>query len=135
MADAKARAIDWLEAEGTGERTVQYRLRDWLLSRQRFWGCPIPVIYCDDCGIVPVPDADLPIVAPDDVEFTPSGESPLKHHDGFLNVTCPACGEEVPDRARFCPACGTPQNPIAAAAGDEERRIVTVTSLEEAKDK
>ena len=92
VADAKARAMDWLEAEAIGERTVQYRLRDWLLSRQRFWGCPIPVIYCDDCGIVPVPDADLPVVAPDDVEFTPSGESPLKHHDGFLNVTCPACG-------------------------------------------
>jgi len=92
VAEAKAKAIDWLEAEGIGERTVQYRLRDWLLSRQRFWGCPIPVIYCDGCGIVPVPDRDLPVVAPDDVEFTPSGESPLKHHDGFLNVPCPTCG-------------------------------------------
>ncbi|MET0826694.1 MAG: leucine--tRNA ligase, partial [Acidimicrobiales bacterium] len=92
VADAKAKAIEWLEAKGIGERTVQYRLRDWLLSRQRFWGCPIPVIFCDDCGIVPVPEADLPVVAPDDVEFLPTGESPLKHHAGFLNVTCPACG-------------------------------------------
>ncbi|MET0150381.1 MAG: leucine--tRNA ligase, partial [Acidimicrobiales bacterium] len=92
VADAKAKAIEWLEEKGIGERTVQYRLRDWLLSRQRFWGCPIPVIFCDDCGIVPVPEADLPVVAPDDVEFLPTGESPLKHHAGFLNVTCPACG-------------------------------------------
>ncbi|MET0880519.1 MAG: leucine--tRNA ligase, partial [Acidimicrobiales bacterium] len=92
VADAIAKAIDWLEDQGIGERTVQYRLRDWLLSRQRFWGCPIPVIYCDDCGIVPVPEADLPVVAPDDVEFLPTGESPLRHHAGFLNVACPACG-------------------------------------------
>jgi leucyl-tRNA synthetase len=89
---AKAKAIEWLEAQGIGDRKVQYRLRDWLLSRQRFWGCPIPVIYCDDCGIVPVPDEDLPVVAPDDVEFLPTGESPLKHHEGFLHVPCPACG-------------------------------------------
>ncbi len=60
-ADAIAKAIDWLEAQGIGERKVNYRLRDWLLSRQRFWGCPIPVIYCADCGIVPVPEADLPV--------------------------------------------------------------------------
>ncbi len=92
VTEAKAKAIDWLEEQGIGERTVQYRLRDWLLSRQRFWGCPIPVIYCDGCGIVPVPDQDLPVVAPDDVEFLPTGESPLKHHAGFLNVECPACG-------------------------------------------
>ena len=92
VAEAKAKAIDWLEEQGIGERTVQYRLRDWLLSRQRFWGCPIPVVYCDGCGIVPVPDQDLPVVAPDDVEFLPTGESPLKHHAGFLNVECPACG-------------------------------------------
>jgi leucyl-tRNA synthetase len=92
VTDAKNAAIDWLAEKGIGERTVQYRLRDWLLSRQRFWGCPIPVIYCDDCGIVPVPEADLPVVAPDDVEFMPSGESPLKHHAGFLKVACPACG-------------------------------------------
>ena len=74
---AKARAIDWLESEGIGERMVNYRLRDWLVSRQRFWGCPIPVVYCPDHGIVPVPADQLPVLAPDDVEFLPTGESPL----------------------------------------------------------
>ena len=73
-----AKAIDWLEAEGIGERKVNYRLRDWLLSRQRFWGCPIPVVYCPQHGIVPVPDDELPVLAPDDVEFRPTGESPLR---------------------------------------------------------
>jgi leucyl-tRNA synthetase len=92
VADAKARAIEWLEAEGLGERKVNYRLRDWLLSRQRFWGCPIPIVYCPDHGAVPVPESELPVLAPDDVEFRPTGESPLKSHEGFLNTTCPQCG-------------------------------------------
>jgi leucyl-tRNA synthetase len=92
VAEAKAKAIDWLEAEGIGVRTVNYRLRDWLLSRQRFWGSPIPIIYCPDHGAVPVPDEDLPVVAPDDVEFLPTGESPLRHHEGFLHTVCPICG-------------------------------------------
>ena len=91
-ADAVAAAIDWLENQGLGERKVNYRLRDWLVSRQRFWGCPIPVVYCDDHGMVPVPRDELPILAPDDVEFRPTGESPLKYHEGFLNTTCPKCG-------------------------------------------
>ncbi|HUW01744.1 MAG TPA: leucine--tRNA ligase [Acidimicrobiales bacterium] len=90
--DAIAAAISWLEAEHIGNATVNYRLRDWLLSRQRFWGCPIPVVYCPDHGIVPVPDDELPVVAPDDVEFLPTGESPLRQHDGFLRTTCPTCG-------------------------------------------
>lgn len=90
---AKAAAMDWLSEQDLGDRKVNYRLRDWLLSRQRFWGCPIPMIYCDDCGVRPVPDADLPIVAPDDVEFTATGESPLQSHAGFLNTTCPDCAK------------------------------------------
>src|SRR3546814_2116662 len=90
MAEAKARAIDWLTANGIGQHRVNYRLRDWLLSRQRFWGCPIPIVYCTSCegldgnGAVPVPDDQLPVIAPDDVEFLPTGESPLRHHEGFL---------------------------------------------------
>jgi len=91
-AEAKAKAIEWLEAQGIGERKVNYRLRDWLVSRQRFWGCPFPIVYCETDGMVPVPDDQLPVVAPDDVEFRPTGESPLKFHEGFLNTTCPTCG-------------------------------------------
>ncbi len=92
VSEAKATATEWLERQGLGTRTVVYRLRDWLVGRQRFWGCPIPMIYCDDCGTVPAPESDLPILAPDDVEFHPTGESPLQHRDGFLNTICPGCG-------------------------------------------
>jgi leucyl-tRNA synthetase len=91
--DAIAKAIDWLEEQGIGERKVNYRLRDWLLSRQRFWGCPIPVVYCPEHGAVPVPAEQLPVLAPDDVEFRPTGESPLRFHEGFLQTTCPTCGQ------------------------------------------
>src|SRR5947209_7765969 len=89
---AIAKAIEWLEQSGIGKRTVNYRLRDWLVSRQRFWGCPIPVVYCPDHGVVPVPEDQLPVLAPDDVEFRPTGESPLRFHEGFLNTTCPVDG-------------------------------------------
>ena len=92
VTEAKARAIAWLEAEGIGERKVNYRLRDWLLSRQRYWGCPIPVVHCPEHGIVPVPEDQLPILLPDDVEFRPTGESPLRYHEAFLHTTCPLCG-------------------------------------------
>ncbi len=98
VADAKAAAIDWLSGAGVGDRKVNFRLRDWLLSRQRFWGCPIPVVYCGagdgqgNCGIVAVPEDQLPVLAPDDVEFTPTGQSPLLSHEGFLHTTCPSCG-------------------------------------------
>jgi leucyl-tRNA synthetase len=92
VATAKERAISWLEDKGIGVRTVNYRLRDWLVSRQRFWGCPIPVVYCPDDGIVPVPEDQLPVLAPDDVEFLPSGQSPLATHEGFTQTTCPKCG-------------------------------------------
>jgi leucyl-tRNA synthetase len=85
-------SIAWLEQRGIGERKVNYRLRDWLVSRQRFWGCPIPVVHCDTCGIQPVPEDQLPVLAPDDVEFLPTGQSPLQFHDGFLHTVCSACG-------------------------------------------
>ncbi|MBT9258704.1 MAG: leucine--tRNA ligase [Clostridiales bacterium] len=81
-----------LEEKGLGEASVQYRLRDWLISRQRYWGTPIPIVYCDRCGTVPVPEEDLPVLLPDDVNFLPTGESPLKFHEGFLHTTCPRCG-------------------------------------------
>ena len=90
--EAIASAIEFLEREGLGEGTINFRLRDWLVSRQRFWGCPIPIVNCDACGIVPVPVDQLPVMAPDDVEFRPTGESPLRLHDGFLHTTCPSCG-------------------------------------------
>jgi leucyl-tRNA synthetase len=92
MVEAKAKAIEWLENKGIGVRKVNYRLRDWLLSRQRYWGCPIPVVYCDTHGIVPLPDDELPVLLPDDVEFRPTGESPLNFHEGFRATTCPICG-------------------------------------------
>ena len=92
---AKASAIAWIEERGLGTGTINYRLRDWLVSRQRFWGCPIPVIHCVNCGIVPVPADDLPVVAPDDVSFAPTGQSPLASHEEFVNVTCPKCGNSA----------------------------------------
>ena len=90
---AKEAATEWLVGKGAGELHVQYRLRDWLISRQRYWGCPIPVVYCDADGIVPLPESALPVLLPDDVEFTPTGESPLNHHEGFLRIDCPRCGQ------------------------------------------
>jgi len=90
--EAIASAIAFLEAESIGTGTINFRLRDWLVSRQRFWGCPIPIINCDACGMVAVPESDLPVLAPDDVEFLPTGESPLRLHTGFFETTCPTCG-------------------------------------------
>jgi leucyl-tRNA synthetase len=80
-----------LEEKGWGKRSVLYRLRDWLISRQRYWGAPIPIIYCDKCGIVAVPEEDLPVLLPPDAEFKPTGESPLKYCQSFVNTTCPKC--------------------------------------------
>ena len=84
--------IAWLEERGIGSGKVTYRLRDWLISRQRYWGTPIPMLYCERCGIQPEKDANLPVVLPDDVAFMPTGESPLKTHPSFLEATCPSCG-------------------------------------------
>ena len=85
-------AIKWLEQQGLGHGTVIFRLRDWLISRQRYWGAPIPIIYCDACGMQPVPEADLPVLLPLDVAFKPGGESPLARDPNFVNTTCPQCG-------------------------------------------
>ncbi|HEV3365631.1 MAG TPA: class I tRNA ligase family protein, partial [Acidimicrobiia bacterium] len=90
--EAKAAGIAWLEERGLGNAKVNYRLRDWLISRQRYWGCPIPVVYCGEHGAQTVPEEDLPVLLPEDVEFLPSGESPLRRHECFLNTTCPKCG-------------------------------------------
>jgi len=85
-------AIQWLEQNGKGKGTANYRLRDWLISRQRYWGAPIPIIHCSKCGAVPVPDKDLPVRLPEDVEFSGRGPSPLAKLDSWINVPCPTCG-------------------------------------------
>lgn len=90
--DAKTAIIKKLEEQGKGQLKTNYRLRDWLISRQRYWGAPIPVVYCDHCGIVPVPEKDLPVKLPYNVDFKPTGESPLKGCEEFVNTTCPVCG-------------------------------------------
>ncbi len=86
--DAVAR---YAEEKGWGKKAVSYRLRDWLISRQRYWGAPIPMVYCPQCGVVPVPEDQLPVMLPQDAEFRPTGESPLKYHQGFVNTSCPRC--------------------------------------------
>ncbi|MEH2007472.1 leucine--tRNA ligase [Nostoc sp.] len=89
--DAKQAIIEYAEQQGFGKVRVQYRLRDWLISRQRYWGAPIPVIHCPNCGIVPVPDKDLPVQLPEEVEFTGRGGSPLTQLESWVNVPCPTC--------------------------------------------
>ena len=124
---AKARVIARLEELGAGRGTTQYRLRDWLVSRQRYWGCPIPVIHCASCGTVPVPEADLPVRLPDDVSFERPG-NPLDHHPTWKHVACPSCGKPARREtdtfdtfvdsswyyARFCsPRAGAPVDKAA----------------------
>ncbi len=89
---AKQRMVEHLEEQGKGRSAVTYRLHDWLISRQRYWGTPIPIVYCNDCGTVPVPEKDLPVRLPEDAEFTPTGESPLKLDEDFRYTECPGCG-------------------------------------------
>ncbi len=91
-ADARPRIIDWLAKQGLAKKQVNYKLRDWLISRQRYWGAPIPIIYCDQCGMVPVKESDLPVKLPTDVDFRPTGESPLARSKSFQRVKCPTCG-------------------------------------------
>ena len=124
---AKRRVIERLEALGAGRGTTQYRLRDWLVSRQRYWGCPIPVIHCASCGTVPVPESDLPVKLPDDVSFERPG-NPLDHHPTWKHVACPSCGKPARREtdtfdtfvdsswyyARFCsPRAGAPVDKAA----------------------
>ncbi len=90
--EALERIVAWLDREGKGHASVNYRLRDWLLSRQRYWGCPIPIIHCERCGIVPVPEDELPVLLPDVADYAPKGRSPLAAAEHWVNVACPSCG-------------------------------------------
>ncbi|HII4479148.1 leucine--tRNA ligase [Clostridium perfringens] len=91
--EAKEKIVEKLASMGLGEKKVNFRLRDWLVSRQRYWGAPIPVVYCEECGIVTVPESQLPVELPYDVEFAPDGKSPLAKSEAFVNTTCPHCGK------------------------------------------
>ncbi len=93
--EAKKKIALYMEENSIGKKALNYKLRDWLISRQRYWGAPIPIIYCKNCGIVPVPEEDLPVLLPENVEFKPTGESPLNYVEEFLRCTCPQCGKEA----------------------------------------
>jgi leucyl-tRNA synthetase len=90
--EAYGQIVEWLASEGKGEQAVNYRLRDWLLSRQRYWGCPIPIVHCESCGLVPVPDDQLPVELPEVSDYRPRGKSPLATAEDWVNTSCPKCG-------------------------------------------
>ena len=90
--EALEKIVDWLDREGKGHRSINYRLRDWLVSRQRYWGCPIPIVHCDECGLVPVPEDQLPVLLPDIDDYQPKGRSPLEAAEHWVKVDCPSCG-------------------------------------------
>ncbi|MBZ0179836.1 MAG: leucine--tRNA ligase [Melioribacteraceae bacterium] len=95
ISEAKEKIINWLEENNIGESKINYRIRDWLISRQRYWGTPIPVVYCEKCGEVPVPEDQLPVELPYDVDFKPDGGSPLARNESFVNTVCPKCGSDA----------------------------------------
>ena len=90
--EAYAEIVAWLAEEGRGETAVNYRLRDWLVSRQRYWGAPIPIVYCEQCGMVPVPDEQLPVELPEIEDYAPQGKSPLAAAEDWVATECPRCG-------------------------------------------
>ena len=92
--EAKRKIVEWLHEQGRGAPAVSYRLRDWSFSRQRYWGCPIPIIYCDECGVVPVPEEDLPVELPEVADYRPKGVPPLASNEEWLYVACPKCGQQ-----------------------------------------
>ncbi len=124
-AEARRRMADFAARQGFGEAQVNYRLRDWLISRQRYWGAPIPIIYCEDCGMQTVPEQDLPVLLPEDVEFRPKGES-LAGSKSFHNVKCPVCGKPARRESdTMGHLCGFQLAFPALLAADERRAIDT----------
>ncbi|MDD3268931.1 MAG: leucine--tRNA ligase, partial [Syntrophomonadaceae bacterium] len=95
VSEGQKALIKYMEEKAIGKGTVNFRLRDWLISRQRYWGAPIPMVYCEKCGPVAIPEADLPVLLPEDVEFKPYGESPLSYVESFYRASCPCCGGEA----------------------------------------